>query len=760
MIRIYTAKYDKMTDAMFQTRTLKTFFEIRPLDKDDFDIYSFFEFIDCITQDYVCSLTSYPNTVSITAKNKNFKNNEESFKIVISNNFQKFTVKVRDGLCFLGHQTIDDDECIILKPYSYIRDKNASFFFENKSWDSNFLYKNSVLFKLGNYIAKSNTNAPFFMKYAFRGFLNTKTLQNYKTENKIKNIQSLMQSLPGYVLIKYEDEIPNSKKKWNKIELEGKEKVLVSCIWIMPWIEKVLEKIHYLEIDASFYAIEPYKYCIFHAINNNSSIPIALSFHPEEESELYNLIFEGMSNFNLNINLLFNLEVLSDMHPALKKFCNDHNLNINFCHRHIIGHFSGHSSLGIWVARLLRTRTINEYLQERELIRGELNVFINKRVELMGKINDKLQEKIDDLVIMLTLPSDPEIDINKIQNSNYYINKWANWIRRDKHIGRCTNHCEGSHANINGSFPNSGKHSVKKGLMKIVNYILQYLENRQDNFDLSFKRRFNAFIGKVQMIVCRNSKSYLECSHQTCNECEEDKYNQMIYGVRFPCIHTVLYEYSNVINQLNFNIDEEVNVQCFFAYLLIRFPRTHFEFSKFNNSLIEIKQIVSGFINDFPTKIYINNISHLEFIALSFLKCFCYKLPETLQIDPKSPKYNFTNFKYITSNFDFNKKINNENKDQYPFDLEEYDFDLFIRPEDTEETRLIKKTFAETKKEIKMIYPSLSKAANMICLHNYIHHLSKDLVNTDESILEKLAVFKIECWLMADSYADSDDFMN
>lgn len=428
MIRIYTAKYDKMTNEMFQTRILKTFIEIRPLDKDDFDIYSFFEFIDCITQDYVCSLTSYHNTISITAKNKNFKNNEESFKLVISNDFQKFTVKVRDGLCFLGHQTIDDDECIILKPYSYIRDKNTSFFFDNKSWDSNFLYKNSVLFKLGNYIAKSNTNAPFFMKYAFRGFLNTKTLQNYKTENKIKNIQSLMQSLPGYVLIKYEDEIPNSKKKWNKIELEGKEQVLVSCIWIMPWIEIVLEKIHYLEIDASFYAIDPYKYCIFHAINNNSSIPIALSFHPEEESELYNLIFEGMSNFNLNINLLFKLEVLSDMHPAIKKFCNDHNLNINFCHRHIIGHFSGHSSLGIWVARLLRTRTINEYLQERELIRGELNVFINKRVKLMGKINNKLQEKIDDLVIMLTLPSDPEIDLNKIQNSNYYINKWANWI--------------------------------------------------------------------------------------------------------------------------------------------------------------------------------------------------------------------------------------------------------------------------------------------------------------------------------------------
>ena len=319
--------------------------------------------------------------------------------------------------------TINDEECFVFKPYSYLRNTNESFFFENKAWDSNFQYKSSVLYKLGNFIAKSQTNAPFFMKYAFRSFLNRKTLQNYQPENKIKNIQSLMQNLPGYVLIKYQNEIPNSEKKWNIIELDSKSKVLASCIWIMPWIEKVLSQIHYLEIDASFYAIEPYKYCIFHAITNNSSIPIALSFHPEEDSELYSLIFEGMLNFGLNVNLLFNLEVLSDMHPALKKFCNDYNLNINFCHRHIIGHFSGHSSLGIWAARLLKTRTINEYLEERELIRGELTIFINKRIELCGSINVKLQEKIDDLVIMLTLPEDEDVDLNKLQNSNYFINK-------------------------------------------------------------------------------------------------------------------------------------------------------------------------------------------------------------------------------------------------------------------------------------------------------------------------------------------------
>ena len=52
-----------------------------------------------------------------------------------------------------------------------------------------------------------------------------------------------------------------------------------------------------------------------------------------------------------------------------------------------------------------------------------------------------------------------------------------------------------------------------------------------------------------------------------------------------------------------------------------------------------------------------------------------------------------------------------------------------------------------------MFFPSLSKIPNMMCLNNYILHLSKDFVKTNESILEKLAVFKIECWLMADNHA-------
>lgn len=599
---------------------------------------------------------------------------------------------------------------------------------------------------------------PFFLKYSFRGFLNRKTIQNQQIEHQFKDIQSLLENLPGYVLIKYKDSDDIiSDKNWNKIEIDSKEKVLVSCIWVMPWFEEVLHQIHYLEIDASFYALDPYKYCIYHSITNNSSIPIALSFHPEESSELYGLIYENMSMFQLNQNLLYNLEVLSDMHAALKKFCADYNLNLHFCHRHIIGHFSGHSSLGIWAARLLKARTYNEYLKEKEIIQSELNEFIVKRTEI-APIRPEFQKKIDDLIVMLSDPNDPQIDIEKIKGSNYFLPNWANWLRKEKHIGRCTNHCEGAHGNINSMFPSSGKHTVKNGLMKIINYILNYLENRKDTYNLSFQRRFDKFIEKVRQIVCLNSKGYLKCSNQFCNECDEASYNLMIYGIHFPCIHTILYEYSKSRSQFGFNPDEIVSLH-FYSYLIGRFRHSNFEYSKFINSLNEIKQIINDFIREYPEKVYVNNIENLLILATSFLKCFCYTLPNALIINPKEQKYNFTKFKYSISNFNFNSKSKIDSNEDVPIEIDDTDFDPLIQPEDTEEIRLIKKTFIETEKEIRKVYPSLSHLANAICLHNYIYHFSKDLVKTNESILGKVAAFKIGCWLMADEQADKDYFM-
>ena len=76
------------------------------------------------------------------------------------------------------------------------------------------------------------------------------------------------------------------------------------------------------------------------------------------------------------------MEVLPDMHTALKRFWADFNLNTNFCHSYIIRHFSDHSFLGIWAASLLKTRTYEEYIKEKQRIQSILSEFIAKLTEI------------------------------------------------------------------------------------------------------------------------------------------------------------------------------------------------------------------------------------------------------------------------------------------------------------------------------------------------------------------------------------------
>ena len=166
-------------------------------------------------------------------------------------------------------------------------------------WNDNFQYKNSVLYKFGKFVAKSQTNSPLFLKYAFKGFLDTKT-QVLHEDHNFKDLMMMFTHLPGYVYIKYIDVMPEGHQDLNYIEINGIQKVLISIVWIMPWINTVIRQIDYLEIDASFYACAPYKYCIYHSITYNNSIPIALSLHPTESSELYNMIFEGMLKHKLD----------------------------------------------------------------------------------------------------------------------------------------------------------------------------------------------------------------------------------------------------------------------------------------------------------------------------------------------------------------------------------------------------------------------------------------------------------------------------
>ena len=155
------------------------------------------------------------------------------------------------------------------------------------------------MFTIGNFIAKKQTNAPYFLKSSFKNFVDNRTISRRESIlASSSDFTCLLQYLPGFVYYTYSD-LPKQKAftyDWlNRmgclINIEGVDQVIRSVTWISPWAQKIQKKIQYLEIDASFKAVKPYAYCIFHGVVYNSSIPFALTLYPTEDTKLYESLF-------------------------------------------------------------------------------------------------------------------------------------------------------------------------------------------------------------------------------------------------------------------------------------------------------------------------------------------------------------------------------------------------------------------------------------------------------------------------------------
>lgn len=136
-------------------------------------------------------------------------------------------------------------------------------------------------------------------------------------------------------------------------QYNNKNVIFRSLILILPFADNIINDIQYLEIDASFKAIKPYSYCIFHGVIFNSSTLFALSNAPRESLELFELLFDGLKIFKLNFSLYEKLPVLSDMGSSIIPFCKKHNMFHYFCHRHLMEYFGQRSSFGRWVKKIL-----------------------------------------------------------------------------------------------------------------------------------------------------------------------------------------------------------------------------------------------------------------------------------------------------------------------------------------------------------------------------------------------------------------------
>ena len=105
-----------------------------------------------------------------------------------------------------------------------------------------------------------------------------KLYQGKKVFSSDTNILAILNHLPGYVYFQYANisrnnllNIKKAKRIGCVVNIKNDDKILRSIVWIMPWAFEIIEKMHYLELDASFKATKPYAYSIFHAVIYNSS---------------------------------------------------------------------------------------------------------------------------------------------------------------------------------------------------------------------------------------------------------------------------------------------------------------------------------------------------------------------------------------------------------------------------------------------------------------------------------------------------------
>ena len=361
--------------------------EIIPFDQNRFDIIKFIEFADALTKDYVCSYFSNTHyQIELYAHYAELDDASASFIIKINKNFSDIKVYIQDAIHLMKIDEKDHINCIVLEKNSFKANEFSVFNDDSYILNKRLGEKNSVLFNFGQFVANKRTISPIFLKKAFQCFQHPKNSRRSKsTFSSFQNMDSLIAHLLGYVYYTYQEspnQLPENVFNSSLITVDDKPKIITSFLWLLPYAISTIYNIHLIEIDASFKACKPFKYCIYQGIYYNASIPLALSFAPEESQSLYELIFTGCKKHQLKCKHLEGINVLSDMGISIKAFCDSHNMIKNFCHRYIIEHFGARSVFGIWARRLLKCKTYEEYLMRKEFISSELNEYESKIMKI------------------------------------------------------------------------------------------------------------------------------------------------------------------------------------------------------------------------------------------------------------------------------------------------------------------------------------------------------------------------------------------
>jgi hypothetical protein len=254
-------------------------------------------------------------------------------------------------------------------------------------------------------------------------------LKLHKIITHTLNFDDFFNSLPGlkYIFV-------NNYSKDQRFLFKGAP--ITAFVWIPPWCRDILEKSHYIELDASFKMTNPFTYVVPQAIIQNEAIPVGLCMGPSESSKIYEIFRNGVLNSGMPEEIFQKLPTLSDEGSGVLKYSHNYHEKSFVCYCHLIRKFGSGSPAGLIAKRALFTSSVDEFEENIPQLVSDL-----RYLKLHKLISS---EKYDDLCTFLGLICNENKEVIDRADFAYGI-----WKRADLCVSSCDNHSERFHGAAN-----------------------------------------------------------------------------------------------------------------------------------------------------------------------------------------------------------------------------------------------------------------------------------------------------------------------
>jgi hypothetical protein len=199
--------------------------------------------------------------------------------------------------------------------------------------------------------------------------------------------------------------------------------------WVVPFLDDVLKRCQYIELDASFKAAFPYVYVVPQAIIDNESVPLGFVIGPTERSELFEEFYQCVKATSSMYPDLLRIPVVTDEGSALQFFCKKLKFRQFLCFKHVLNKFGNLSPLYFLAKRVLYSTTRAQLELKLPLILEIAKDVFTSTIDHLHQFEDIIGYRFDaekGTWSQFLTPFEP----------NYF------WNRVAQNIGLTTNHAE------------------------------------------------------------------------------------------------------------------------------------------------------------------------------------------------------------------------------------------------------------------------------------------------------------------------------